>query len=84
MRLQFRTEVFNLFNTPNFAAPGSTVAYSGNGTSCTPAVPNGEDYGVAVSQQCVGLANIFGTGTITSLNSGSNSRQIQFGLKVLF
>jgi Carboxypeptidase regulatory-like domain len=80
LHLQFRTEVFNLFNTPNFEPPSSTVAYSGNGTTCTPAAANG----AAAATRCTGLENFFGSGTITSLNTGANSRQIQFALKLLF
>jgi hypothetical protein len=79
-RLQFRTEVFNLFNTPNFEPPGSLVQYSGNGTTCTPSGANG----AAATVRCTGLQNIFGSGTITSLNTAASSRQIQFGLKLLF
>jgi hypothetical protein len=33
VRLQFRTEVFNLFNTPNFNTPaGTSIAFNSNGT----------------------------------------------------
>jgi Carboxypeptidase regulatory-like domain len=51
--LQFRAEVFNLTNTPNFAAPASTF----------------------------GNSNF---GTISSTAVGSNPRQIQLALKLLF
>jgi hypothetical protein len=79
--MQFRTEVFNLFNTPNFLPPGNAqVQYSGNGTSCTPSAP----LGGAATTRCTGLQNTFSTGAISSLNTGANSRQIQFALKVLF
>ena len=57
LRLQFRGEMFNLLNRPNFATPSSSV-FSGSGTR-------------------VGSA-----GTITS--TVSTSRQIQFGMKLLF
>jgi hypothetical protein len=53
MRLQFRAEVFNLTNTPNFSTPDSGL---GDGTF----------------------------GEITSTRGGSNPRQIQFVLKLLF
>jgi hypothetical protein len=52
-RLEFRTEVFNLTNTPNFSTPDSGL---GDGSF----------------------------GQITSTRGGSNPRQIQFVLKLLF
>jgi Carboxypeptidase regulatory-like domain/TonB dependent receptor len=51
--LQFRSEFFNIFNTPPFSNPNSTF----------------------------GTSNF---GSITSTKIGSNNRQIQFALKLLF
>ncbi len=50
IRIEFRTEIFNLFNHPNFDPPGTT----------------------------------FGTSTFGVISSAGDSRQIQFGLKLLF
>lgn len=50
VRIEFRTEFFNLFNHPNFDPPGTT----------------------------------FGTPTFGVVSSAGDSRQIQFGLKLLF
>ena len=57
MRLEFRTEVFNLFNHPNFNLPIISM-FNGDGTH------NGSE------------GSISGT--------WSKSRQIQFGLKLIF
>ena len=35
VRMQFRTEVFNLFNTVNFGSPGASIAYSGGAVNLT-------------------------------------------------
>jgi len=58
--LQFRTEVFNIFNRPNFALP-QEIVFSGRET-------------VELPLRSAGLI----TGT------ASPSRQIQFGLKIIF
>jgi hypothetical protein len=62
VNLQFRAEIFNLFNHPNFGLPASTNFVSGS----TP--------GTGVTSPSAGLI----TTTVT------NSRQVQFGLKLLF
>ncbi len=56
MRLQFRAEVFNLLNHPNFGVPNTTV-FSGTAYNAS-------------------------AGLITA--TATNSRQIQFALKLLF
>ena len=35
IRMQFRTEVFNMFNTPNFGTPGASIAFSGGAVNLT-------------------------------------------------
>lgn len=73
VRVQFRTEMFNVFNTPQFARPGSGLN-TGPGF-----LPSGTPGNVAFPSQ----ANIVrGPGAITSLVQPM--RQIQFGLKVQF
>ncbi len=73
-RLQFRSEFYNLFNTPQFSRPGNSLQTSANFLPRRNA-SGGIDY---PSQ-----ANISrGPGAITS--TVSPNRQIQFGLKLLW
>ncbi len=74
VKLQFRTELFNLFNTPQFFRPNNGLTTAG-GFLPTRTAGGGIDY---PSQ-----ANIVrGPGAIAGLVSPM--RQIQFGLKLLF
>jgi hypothetical protein len=68
MRLQFRTEVFNLFNQVNMGQPGSSIAYTTTG-------------GVTTVNLTGSHAT---TGEITSMSGNWNQREIQFALKLLF
>jgi Carboxypeptidase regulatory-like domain len=85
-RLQFRTEVFNLLNMPDFANPGGepgqslvTVSIPYFTTACT----SGSGTCGAGSPQSPGSKSL-PTGAITSLNTNQSPREIQFALKVLF
>ena len=73
-RMEFRSEFFNIFNHPNFNAPG----FGGNGVNSvggsTNFTPNGD--------------GTFGSGTFgetaSTRDGGYSSRQIQFALKLYF
>jgi len=72
IRLQFRTEVFNLLNQTNFNTPNASITYLAG----------------AAGSNTVGGVNLTGThvttGEITAMNGNWNQREIQFGLKLLF
>jgi Carboxypeptidase regulatory-like domain len=72
LRLQFRAEMFNLFNTPQFATPSASL-----GTATNQFLPT--TAGGAFPTQ---VAPSKGPGSISSLVAPM--RQMQFGLKLLF
>ena len=71
LQLRFRTEVFNITNSPNFATPG--VNNSANAVSSfTAATPR---------SVATGASNF---GNITQISPLYSPRQIQFALKLIF
>jgi len=75
IKMQFRAEVFNLFNTVNFNTPNATLAF------LNPAA-NGIPNSVGPNIGAPGSSHI--TGEITAPNANFSQREIQFALKLLF
>ncbi len=72
--LEFRTEVFNIFNTPMFNTPaGTSIAYKKD--------PN---TGVLMNNVVDPTGTSVPPGQINAMNANWNQREIQFGLKLLF
>jgi len=81
--VQFRAEVFNIINHPNFAQPAREVFAGGVGTIAQCSATSGCPAGFQAPQSGVGLITTTASGTAATAASG-NSRQIQFGLKLVF
>lgn len=73
--IQFRAEVFNITNSPNFAMPNGTVFA---GTVTAPSGTNPGTYGP------YSLAPLGTAGQVTGTAVGDTSRQIQLALKLIF
>ncbi len=67
--MQFRSDMFNILNHPNFSNPDATLcsSYTASSNACVPNL----DFGRSGST----IGNLVGVGT---------SRQVQFALKLLF
>lgn len=76
MRLQFRAEFFNLFNSPNFATPNASL----NATGAF--LPRRDPVTGQIGPDPPQGGRVGGPGTITSVIAPM--RVIQFGLKFLF
>lgn len=75
LRLQFRTEVFNIFNHPNFADPNGTLL-AGNSANAA--------FGFSQSMFGRSLGSGGATGGFNPLYQIGGPRSIQFALKLLF
>jgi hypothetical protein len=74
---EFRAEMFDIVNHPNFSGPGSSLQYSSQGTG-----PNGLP--IAGLPVTAGFNYGISTGTIGSLVGIGTSRQVQFSSKIIF
>jgi hypothetical protein len=77
--LDFRTEIFNVFNLTNFANPGSTLGQA-TGTGNVLTIQPGTSYTQAAAGSTFGVMS---STVEKSVGLGTN-RQIQFGAKVNF
>lgn len=71
LKLEFRTEAFNVLNTAQFVNPSSTLSYQTCTTNCN---------GFPVA----GLTPIAGYGSITSTANAYNPRLVQFAARLKF
>jgi hypothetical protein len=76
VKLQFRTEVFNLLNQTNYGNPNASETFTGS------AGPNNPNSAAPVTISLPGGTHT--TGEVTAVSGNWNPRQIQFALKVLF
>jgi outer membrane receptor protein involved in Fe transport len=82
-KVEFRAEFFNIINHPNFAQPTGTSVFSGALTDGVTCPISGCAAGTENPVTGVGVITSTATGTTATQASG-NSRQIQFGLKIVF
>lgn len=76
VRFQFRAEIFNIFNHPNFANPNGTPWINQTSPATDPSAAAGSAFGILRSTPDVAAGNpVLGSG---------GPRAVQLGLKILF
>jgi hypothetical protein len=81
--VEFRAEFFNIINHPNFAQPAGRTVFAGTVTDGPNCPIAGCPAGTENPLNAVGEILSTASGTTATQASG-NSRQIQFGLKIVF
>ncbi|HEX3558839.1 MAG TPA: hypothetical protein VHU19_06530 [Pyrinomonadaceae bacterium] len=89
VRLEFRTEIFNVFNHANFANPSSTLNVALPSLNFNPAAGGfvlgaGQQPGQAYTQSAAGASFGLLRQTVERVVGLGTNRQIQFALRLSF